>query len=71
MYCPKCGSKTRVLKSTRYNLKDNEAYRHRMCSFKGCGYKFYTVEFMAEEDATFKEQWGNASTTLTDRGSTE
>lgn len=56
MVCPKCGSKTGVLK-TRFNVNENEIYRYRVCKNENCGCKFYSAEFMIEENEIFNEQW--------------
>lgn len=60
MLCPKCNSKTRTI-DTRNNDKDNETYRRCSCNNKECGFKFYSVEFMAEETFDFKESWQKAT----------
>lgn len=63
MFCPKCGSKARLTTNTRHNEKENETYKYRICNFKGCGYRFCTVEFVVEEDENFKTNWENAKRT--------
>lgn len=56
MLCPKCLSKTKVI-DTRNNMEENETYRRRVCDNKECGYRFYTVEFAAEDNDCFKTSW--------------
>ena len=59
MFCPKCGSMTKIL-DTRYNKLDGEAYRHRKCTLPGCDHKFYTVEFIVEATDDFAVTWDKA-----------
>ena len=67
MFCPKCGSKTKVL-NTRYNKLEGEEYRSRRCEFPGCSHKFYTVEFVAEATDEFMLTWDKAANLRHKRG---
>ena len=44
MFCPKCGTKTKVIESREV---EEEVFRNRKCP--NCGYSFYTEEFESEE----------------------
>ena len=54
MNCPKCGSKTKVLKNV-INAPEEEMYRQRVCL--DCGNKFYTVEYEVIANESFKRRW--------------
>lgn len=70
MFCPKCGSKTKIL-DTRYNKLHGETYRHRKCTLTGCNHKFYTVEFIAEATDDFTVTWDKALSTRRRRSKKE
>ena len=58
MTCPKCGSATKVC-DTRYEEKENEIYRHRIC--KKCNHDFFTVEFDVEKNDKMINLWKTLS----------
>lgn len=55
MVCPKCGCNKISVKDSVKNITYNEIYRRRACS--DCGHIFYTVEFEAEYNQRFKDEW--------------
>ena len=56
MLCPKCKNLARMdQRNLVTNAKENEVYRKYIC--KNCRYVFFTVEFEAEENKKFKEEW--------------
>jgi transcriptional regulator NrdR family protein len=55
MVCPKCGSDKVPVKDNVNNTTYNEVYRKRVCA--KCGNTFYTVEFEAEVNERFKDEW--------------
>lgn len=55
MHCPKCEHlKTKVV-DTVYNKTDDEFYRRRVCL--KCRHRFYTVEFIIEDNEQFRKLW--------------
>lgn len=59
MICPKCSAKTRVY-DTLFSVDENEMIRRRICKNEKCGYKFYSIEYLAEENDMFKKQLKNS-----------
>ena len=56
MLCPKCKNLARADQRNQVtNAKENEFYRKYIC--KNCKSAFFTVEFEAEENKKFKEEW--------------
>ena len=55
MNCPKCGENSRV-KLNLFDKKENEMFRRHKCP--ECGHSFHTVEFVVDENESFKEIWG-------------
>lgn len=53
MNCPKCNCKTRVTDVA--HTDNNETYRRKRCS--ECGHVFFTIEFEADKDDAFWEDW--------------
>ena len=57
MFCPKCGSKTRVVDSVM-SEEEEEVYRKRVCEV--CREMFYTTEFVVEYDEHFRRHFRDA-----------
>ena len=53
MKCPKCDCEVRVVDTVK--TPENEVYRRRKCV--KCDHGFYTVEFEAEVNEQFKNEW--------------
>jgi transcriptional regulator NrdR family protein len=60
MVCPNCGGNSKVI-DVVYNPNDNERYRRRECLV--CGSRFYTTEFIVDDDKQFKKCWSEYSVT--------
>lgn len=52
--CPKCGAGRTGICDVVRNVF-NEVYREREC--KNCATTFYTMEYVVEENETFKKEW--------------
>lgn len=55
MTCPRCKSTKIGVKDSVNNPDTNETYRERKCT--DCGKIFHTVEFEAEYNVQFAEDW--------------
>lgn len=55
MLCPKCSEKTRV-RAIYMNAEDGEKYRRHTCKNKNCGYRFYSAEFIVEDNEALWKQ---------------
>lgn len=57
MFCKRCKTKM-VTTVSKYNDTEQELYRRRVCP--NCGHAMYTVEFEAEQNDRFEEDWSKS-----------
>ena len=53
MTCPMCGGKCQTVETL--DSPDNDVYRQKNCLH--CGYKFFTLEFVVQNNEGFQKEW--------------